>query len=233
MDERIHPAVRISILLLGATATALGNYYVMATALGVVAFCYVYFPNSYLTKGVRMLKRMRWFFLSILVIYFWFTPGVPIFGMASSLVPTADGIEHGLHRALTLVLIILMVNLLLQTTSSSRLLVAIYWWIRPLRYVGVNTQRIALRVSLVFDFIQRGHEIIDDAKQKVLEKSSAEKNKSKLLGVAIGTAIHQVETQSHQMQADTVELPEADSPPWVQWVYPIGVIMLVFVLQTQ
>ena len=235
MDDRIHPAVRISLLLIGATATSLGNYFVLATAFAVVAFCYCVVHPSAWRQGLRMLKAMRWFFLSIVVVYFWFTPGQAILtnshsGLLYALSPSYEGLELGLHRVLILVLILFMVNFLLQTTCQSRLLLAIYWWLRPLEFVGVNTKRISLRISLVLSLLPQARDLIDEVRQSIAIKSDG-MNKPQLIGVAIGEVICQVEQRATQPLEMEIELPEVDNPPQLQWLLPLSLIGVVFLLQ--
>jgi energy-coupling factor transport system permease protein len=231
--EVIHPAVRICILLIGATAISLGNNLVLATTFLVVAFCYWYCPESGFQHGLLLLKRMRWFFLSIVIVYFWFTPGQAIFFLdgLSHLIPTVEGLLLGLHRIAILALIVLMVNLLLQTTISSRLLAAIYWWVRPLKYVGVKPHQIALRVSLVLGFVQHAHQLIDEVKQSVLAKNPQGVNKAGLLGEAVGEVIYQVELRAGQENLEPVKIPEADNPSRVQWLIPLGIFITILGLQ--
>jgi len=176
-----------------------------------------------------MLKRMRWFFLSITIVYLWFTPGEPLFHLTYtplSLVPTFEGMELGLHRIFILILIIFMVNLLLKTTPQPRLLAAIYWWLRPMKYIGMNPPRAALRISLVLDFVQQGHELIGEARQSVMAKGEGRANKARLLGVAVGEVIYRVEQKADQQPLTLIDLPEVDNPAPVQWLLPVGVLCI-------
>ncbi len=233
VEERIHPAVRLSVLLIAATAISLGNYSVLAAVFLTVAFCYGYYPHSGFAQGLRMLKRMRWFFLSIAIVYFWFTPGQPLFSpllIPVGVVPTFEGLELGLHRILVLVLIIFMVNFLLSVTPQPRLLAAIYWWLRPTKYLGMNPQKTALRISLVLDFVQQGQELITQAKQSVTAKSRNGTHKARLLGIAVGEVISNVERRVNQQGHTLVELPQVDDPALRQWLIPLSVLAVCLLL---
>ena len=232
VKRKTHPAVRISLLLIGATAISLGNYYVLATAFLVVAFCYVCIDRAGLSHGVRLAKRMRWFFLSIIVVYFWFTPGQTVLPelLATSLAPSYEGIELGLHRVFILLMIILMVNLLLRTTPQADLLTAIYWWLRPLNYCKIDGKRVSLRISLVLDYVQKSGEVIEEARQSVMDKTQVG-NKVKLLGVAIGRVIHRVEQQAAAQQSEAITLPDVDNPPRWQWLLPALLLVVILLLQ--
>ncbi len=233
VEEKIHPAVRLSILLIAATAVSLGGYFVLAAVFLTVAFCYGYYPHSGFAQGLGMLRRMRWFFLSIAIVYFWFTPGQPLFSsltIPASVVPTLEGLELGLHRVLVLVLIIFMVNFLLNVTPQPRLLAAIYWWLRPTKYLGMSPQRTALRISLVLDFVHQGQELIAQAKQSVAAKHGNSTHKARLLGVAVGEVISNVEQRANQQNHSLIDLPQVDDPALWQWLIPFTVLTICLLL---
>ena len=223
-------------LLICATATSLGNYLVLATTLVVVAFCYVFIYRAALRHAFRMLKAMRWFFLSIVVIYFWFTPGQMLITntyswLPNSVIPTFEGLELGMHRVLILALIVFMVNLLLHTTPPPRLLVAIYWWLRPLEYISLDTKKVSLRISLVFTLLQEARGLIDETRQSLAARTKG-MGKPQLLGVAIGEVVSQAEHRANQKQGECIALPVITNPPPIQWLLPIGLIAAVSLLQS-
>ena len=87
-----------------------------------------------------------------------------------------------------------------------------------------------MRISLVLDYVQKSGEVIEEARQSVMDKTQAD-NKVKLLGVAIGRVIHRVEQQAAQQQSEALTLPDVDNPPRWQWLLPVSLLVVILLLQ--
>ena len=74
----MHPVIRvISLIVLGSVlALSQGRTVFFATALMLAL--YVATSTTHLAPAFKMLRRMRWLFISIIGFYFWFTPGQPL-----------------------------------------------------------------------------------------------------------------------------------------------------------
>jgi hypothetical protein len=146
-----HPAYRIvSFILLVALVVRSGALQ-LAILGGVLPLAYLALHCA-LQPALRMLWRARWLFLSILLVYLWFTPGTPIFGAE---LPTWEGVALGLHRAGVLALVILMANLLVQRSSVNELLAGLYGLTLPLEPLGFPRERFAVRAVLTLDYAIR------------------------------------------------------------------------------
>lgn len=148
----IHPAVRVVTLCVLVAFLATGQ--IPELIAGAVAIAVVYRLAAVPVRpAVTMLRRLRWFFVSIVVLFTWFTPGDTIASLAflGSWAPSMEGIQGGLLRMTALILIVLAVNALLQSTPRDRLLGAVYWLTRPLNLVGLSNERLAVRATLVLE----------------------------------------------------------------------------------
>ena len=144
----MHPLIRVVCLLLMAGFVATANPLVLLLSLSVLTGVYLRASLS-IGECWVLIRRMRWFFLSILVIYFWFTPGRAFSpALANALwFPSVDGVELGLIRVACLVLIIAAVSALLQSTRREQLFAAIYSLVAWTRYLGFSPERFAVRRS--------------------------------------------------------------------------------------
>jgi len=73
--------------------------------------------------------RLRWFFLSLLVL-------------------------HAFHNLAVLIIIVLASHLLMFTTSIQQLVAALLWWLYPFKKLGFHTERFAVRLSLIFETVE-------------------------------------------------------------------------------
>ncbi|MFV2059025.1 MAG: hypothetical protein ACC707_21415, partial [Thiohalomonadales bacterium] len=97
-------------------------------------------------------SRLKWLFFSILLIYLLLTPGRPIFESLHSWF-TYEGLYLGLLRVSALVVLILAVNLLIQVKQQAELSYAIIWLLSPLKYLGFPVDKLAIRISLTFKYV--------------------------------------------------------------------------------
>ncbi len=146
-----HPLIRVSLLFVYAG-------FVAAMPPSGLAWCalpllLVYFrlgPGA-LRRLMKALWRIRWLALSIAVLYFWFTPGMPLFSRAIPGVPTRDGLALGLARVLALMLMVGAVTALLAASSRVELIAAIRACVRPLEWLGLDSHRFSRRLVLTLE----------------------------------------------------------------------------------
>ena len=145
----VHPVIRIICFLVFVACLSRANAGQLLLGLGLLFSVYFYSPVEFLPRAVAMLSRLRWFFLSILVLYFWMTPdtsqlthSVYLFGSIPS------GIIAGLGRISSLVLIVLAVSYLLASLNQNQLIAAIYWLAAPFVYAGLEREKMVLRLTM-------------------------------------------------------------------------------------
>lgn len=189
--------------------------------------------NAPLFAALNMVRRMRWLFLSLFIIYCWFTPGTPLpLALPASMLgwlPTLQGLAEASIRIASLVTIVLAVHLLLHITSREQLLGAIYWWLNPLGYAGIAHERLAIRIALVLETVPKVQLLIHQAlaEHRQTDHSSACAPGSILASTGqVSAALYQnVLTHAEQQVCRTIEIPTITSPPVWQWLFPVGIGM--------
>ena len=105
-------------------------------------------------RGWRLLRRVRFLLLVLIVLFAFFTPGeamLPILGRFS---PTYEGAAMAAMQGLRLVVVVMLVALLLEKADERALvsgLIVLAW---PLRGLGLSIERLAVRLLLVFRYIE-------------------------------------------------------------------------------
>jgi len=227
----MHPAIKIvSFLVFGASVSFGGERALLFGVLLIVGF-YLLGPPERLYPALRLLSRMRWFFLSIAMVYVFFTPGRLVFS-ALPWGPTWEGLHEGMLRVGVLVLIVLAVNLLLRTTGREALTAAILWCLRLLSWIGLPHERLAVRIALTLDTVgevqsvyrhgPRGDEA-QTARQPVTVRLARIGETAKRLFVSVAQ-------QAESAPLHSIEISEASRPPLWQWLFPAVIGAAFFAL---
>lgn len=107
------------------------------------------------TGAMRMLRRARWLLLSLMLIYSFATPGDAAIPALGTLSPTLQGLRAGGMQAWRLALLLALLALLLHACPRETLLNGIYTLLRPFRLLGVNPERIAVRLWLTLSYAEQ------------------------------------------------------------------------------
>lgn len=148
----LHPTVR---LVLWGAAVASTQLLPLAWLLAVGGLV---LPAAALFARIRffmLLKRTRWLLLSIAILFALATPGVLLMPELGSMGPTREGITLGLTQLMRLVLVLVMLAVLLQFTPLDDLVSGLYGLLRPLAWLGLDRERVALRLLLVLRYVEQ------------------------------------------------------------------------------
>jgi len=168
---------------------------------------------------------MRWFFVSIIIMYFWFTPGEALFAIHSDWMPTIDGVELGLSRVIALITIVLAVNLFLKTTANKDLMSALIWLTFPLNMFGDFHQRFAVRMTLTLEAVAKVQVLCKNIRQD----QQITKNPVAKISSMVASAYQNVLVKAEQSPCGPIEIPEPTAPPLYQWIY-LPCIAFVFLI---
>lgn len=96
-----------------------------------------------------------------------------LFPQAGSLSPTMEGLRAGALQIWRLLALLAALALLLRTTGMDALLSGLYTLMKPLKPIGVNAERVAVRLWLTLRYAEM-------SKGKVESKSWTERARSSL-----------------------------------------------------
>ena len=108
-----------------------------------LAFC--------LARGrlLRSLPRLKWLFLSILLVYGWTVPGQYLW--QGWLSPTDTGLLLGLEQVMRLLIVTSSLQVLLMQMTKHEIFMSIYIFLTPLQYFNQLQSRFALRFALTLE----------------------------------------------------------------------------------
>ncbi|MDO9206040.1 MAG: CbiQ family ECF transporter T component [Methylotenera sp.] len=103
---------------------------------------------------LRVVKRMRWLFISIFIIYAFGTPGEYIKQFPINFAPTIEGCVLGLLHIAKLLIALATLSLLFSTSSKEQLMTGLYLLLLPLKRIGFNTEQFTARLILTLDYVE-------------------------------------------------------------------------------
>ncbi|KON80137.1 energy-coupling factor transporter transmembrane protein EcfT [Azoarcus sp. PA01] len=109
-------------------------------------------------RSGRLVRRVRFLLLAIVVFFAWFTPGEALVADWPALSPTAEGMLLAAQHGGRLVAVVFCVAILLQRLSVDRLVSGLYALLRPLEFAGLPASRLAVRLLLVLRYVEAGAE---------------------------------------------------------------------------
>jgi energy-coupling factor transporter transmembrane protein EcfT len=147
----MHVIVKLlSLILLAFLLTTL---YVSQLVWLVIALLSISFSVNQFTL-LNMLRRVRWLLIVLVLVYAFAAPGEYMQIWRFRVKPTYEGVTLGLTHALNIVSMLAGLSLVLATTSRSKLIGGIYQLFKPLKYLGLNAEKFAVRIWLTLDYAE-------------------------------------------------------------------------------
>lgn len=103
---------------------------------------------------LKLLRKMRWLLLFLLVIYAFNTPGEYLRDWPFDLAPTYEGLYTGMLQATRLVIMLAGVSILLKTTSRDNLMAGFFLFLYPLKWIRLSPERLAARLWLTLHYVE-------------------------------------------------------------------------------
>jgi hypothetical protein len=251
----MHAAIKIICFLLFSVAISLAD--VRLLLLGFLLLTPLYVLNLSVdsrvpfTCALQMLRRLRWLFLSIFIVYVFFTPGILLWtGVLWS--PTLEGLQQGAARIAVLVLLVAAVNVLLVSTEQVEFFGALSWCLQPLSWLGLSPQRLAVRIVLTVQWVavvrdtypanadvnntntldsKKMSEYCDPVQQGQPPLLGSRQLKLKRMLDTALTLFSQVVVAAETAPLERIQIPKQTAPPLLQWLWPL-LLTVVFLLTT-
>ncbi len=219
----MHPLIRVVALLVFVAGLALAKPALMGAAVGLLLLLYLVAGFPAPGKLLKMILRLRWLLLAMLLVYGWWTPGTTLLPAIGAWSPTAEGLYAGSLRVLSLLLIVAAVHLLLQVTSRRELLPAIMQLIAPV-CTESGRERIAVRILLSLEAVPRVQSLVS----QTLKEHPLSSRKLSTLGIAALELYMAVLDKATQVGVDVIDVIELESPPLWQWFIPLTLAVTIY-----
>ncbi len=107
---------------------------------------------------LRVIFRFKWFFLVMLLIFSFNTPGEHVLFWPFAISPSYEGIWAGLTQILRLMLMLAALNLILACNTRQELISGFYFIFSPLKYCGLKIERFVARLWLTLHYVELQNE---------------------------------------------------------------------------
>ena len=106
----------------------------------------------------RSIKRLKWFFLVLITIFAFNTPGEHIVMPAALMSPTYEGLIAGATQAFRIMAMLAALSLILAGNTRQQLISGFYFLFSPLNYLGLEVERFAARLWLTLHYVESQQE---------------------------------------------------------------------------
>jgi hypothetical protein len=220
----MHPALRILGLILFIPLVAHGGLLTgIAGALGVAALLLGVGAAGW-RHWLAMNRRLRWFYVSILVLFGWFTPGAELLPALGALSPSREGLFLGLGRVMILAIVVGAVVWLLARSPREEIVAGLLWLTAPFAPVGFPRERFAVRLALTLETVPRLQPIVAEA-----GRAAPDEGQTQWAARARGL-LDRVIRSAEAAPCEPMEIPVASSPPWHHWLLLFACLAPIFAL---
>lgn len=220
----MHPFIKILCLLVITILLISASPMRTLVIVIILSLLLLFMGLEYFQASWKMCKRMKWFWLSLLILYGWFIPGTPVFifeNISVEYIPSIEGLSAGGLRAIALLSIVSAVVLMMKSTSQEELIVSIMWLISPLRLFKIKTTQFSARLALTLDTVTNTENSIKDALDETNKKISIFQR-----GIdSMATLLANIETRAIKKSDTKIVLPQLDAPELYQWLIPLVLII--------
>ena len=103
---------------------------------------------------LRTLKRFKWFFLVLMNIFAFNTPGEHVAGWPFAFSPTYEGLLAGITQTLRICLMLAALSLIINANTRQQLISGFYFIFAPLKFLGLAVERFAARLWLTLHYVE-------------------------------------------------------------------------------
>ena len=102
----------------------------------------------------RTIKRFKWFFLVMMGIFAFNTPGEHIAAWPFAISPTYEGLLAGSTQTLRICLMLAALSLIINANTRQQLISGFYFIFSPLKLMGLAVERFAVRLWLTLHYVE-------------------------------------------------------------------------------
>jgi energy-coupling factor transporter transmembrane protein EcfT len=110
---------------------------------------------------IRAITRFKWFFLVMLIIFVFNTPGEHVTAWQLSISPTYEGVAAGVTQILRIIVMLAALSLILACNTRQQLISGFYFIFSPLKHFGLKVDRFAARLWLTLHYVELQSEALD------------------------------------------------------------------------
>jgi len=148
---KFHPAaIILAWCLLIALMQVLDSGAMLVMAGSVFLFAVIFSRH----KFIQLVRRTRWIVLSLLLVFSYSTPGLPLFDSFGMFSPSYEGLEEGLLQLTRFLATLASLAMVLDRLHRQQLMAGLYTLLAPLLWLGLSRERLAVRLALTLHYAE-------------------------------------------------------------------------------
>ena len=217
------PVIRITSFFVVAIMVAMADKLVMSFLGGALFLLFALQGFRGLHLFLSLLHKLRWFLLTMIILYGWMIPGDPIFTVfPAMLMPTTEGVSTGVTRLSVLLLLMACIAYLMSRTSTTELIDGVYACLAPFQFMGISRKKLTVRLVLAMELVQQVRPILEEVKKEYPERTHL-RDVPQILERAFEAIVHRMD--SAPLHPIDITL-EGTTPIW-QWLIPVGILAVL------
>lgn len=220
----MHPLIRLHTLLVFIVVIALGDQSRLLAGLLLLILLYGAGGMTHIAGLLGLVRRIRWLLLSILVLYGWWTPGTVLWEGFGGYGPTLEGVLQGGVRVGVLLAIVAAVHWVMSATDRAALLGAVVAFTAPLRWLGVDHERLAVRILLTLETVPQ----VQAVAARIDGDGATGGSRLARLASRARRLYGAVLEQAESTEPGICEVPDAGRVPAWQWTVPVVTGLLLW-----
>ncbi len=161
---------------------------------------------------------MKWFFLSILIVYLFINNANTDF--------TTQLIE-GSKRILILITMMLLVSWLINKTPRDQILSAIIYLLSPFKYFGFSVETMALRIELIFQNIDNVQALVTKRKESLQQ---GKKNINEI-GKSVSGIYFDMVNDIDEKPLEEITIKLQNPASFSDWLLPFFLFSILLMIQ--
>jgi len=216
----MHPLISLISFILFSAFVSLGNADVLFAGFLLLLFVWIISKQKPSKKAWMMIKRLKIFFISIFIIYLWFTPGQLVFPALDNWSPTYEGMIFGLERVLALCLLVIAVETLLRLMNRSTILCGLYYLATPFTLLGFSREKFIVRMMLTLE------SVIDFGSGKKKTNQPKKDFGDYIESVSERLVMRMEMALLEDVEHEPMTFNLTPLPAWYQWLVPVAIAAL-------
>lgn len=152
----MHSGLLISLWLTGVAILQFLEPEYLLVAVALCAAGAVFFAS---TRCWRLVKRIRFLLLAIVILFAGFTPGEAVFIDWPGISPSWEGVNLAAEHGGRVLAVVFCVAMLMELLPAQRLVGGLYALVQPFRRVGFPAHRVAVRTLLVLEYVDSDEKV--------------------------------------------------------------------------
>ncbi len=230
----MHAVIRIVVFLILAVGMASGRPGAVVAGGGLILLAHPLTAARF-APAWTVIARLKWLVLALAVFYLWGTPGVYLWPEWGGWSPTREGLAEGALRLGALLTVALAASLLMQKTELPDLIAALAWLARPLAPLGLDPDRLAVRLLLVASWATAAQGATSPATPsgqdapplRPPQEEPGEGGRLRRLAERAVAHLRATLDWAEAQPARTLTLPAVQWPPLSQWLWPLALAALL------